>query len=149
MTDLDLNIRGLDALEAELEERQARWASGGEWVVGTAVEYSVYLEYGTSRMDPKPFFRPALNEARWKGIPAFIDDHTRKDPDDITSAAELVKTLALALERRVKEIITIRGLVDTGTLRASVQAVPRTDIGQLPSADEVDPDASATIEVSA
>lgn len=149
MSDLGVDLQGLEELESQLAEQQARWSGGGMWVVGTAVEYSVFLEYGTSKMDPKPFFRPALNEARWKGIPQFIDDHTRKDPDDITSAPELVQTLAFALERRVKEIITTRGLIDTGTLRASVQAVPGTDIGDLPDASEIDAAASADIEVNA
>jgi HK97 gp10 family phage protein len=30
------------------------------YIVGTATEYAVYIEYGTSKMFPKPFFRPAI-----------------------------------------------------------------------------------------
>lgn len=32
--------------------------------IGTNVEYAPYLEYGTSRMTPKPFLRPALDSKR-------------------------------------------------------------------------------------
>jgi phage gpG-like protein len=32
--------------------------------VGTDVEYGAYLELGTSRMDPRPYLRPALAAAR-------------------------------------------------------------------------------------
>lgn len=31
--------------------------------VGSAVEYAIYVEEGTSRMGPRPFLRPALEEA--------------------------------------------------------------------------------------
>lgn len=29
--------------------------------IGTNVEYAPYVEYGTSKMKPKPFFKPAVN----------------------------------------------------------------------------------------
>jgi len=32
--------------------------------IGTAVEYGVYLEFGTDRMAARPFMRPALQAAR-------------------------------------------------------------------------------------
>ena len=98
-------------------------------------------------MDARPFFRPALAEVRMQGVGGFIESNTRKSMSDIEDVDELVRTLAFALERRVKEIITKKGLVDTGTLRASVKAVPGSDVSQLPSADEVD--ASADMEVNA
>jgi len=46
-----------------------------------------------------------------------------------------VETLALAVERRVKEILTEKGLIDTGTLRASITTADTA--AALPSADEV------------
>lgn len=36
----------------------------GEALVGAHAEYGVYLEFGTSRMAPRPFLRPALEKAR-------------------------------------------------------------------------------------
>jgi len=135
-----------DELVETLEDLQEEVGESGSFFVGTAVEYSVYLEFGTSRMDPKPFFRPALAEAR-RDIPGFVRDNTRKTIEEIDSADELARTIAFGMERRVKEIITEKGLIDTGTLRASVRAVPAP--GDLPDADEVDADGSADVEVSA
>jgi len=124
MTSFDMDIQGLDAHQRELREERDKWAkSGGTWVVGTAVEYSIYLEFGTSKMDPKPFFRPVLAEAQ-RNLSEFVRSNTEKTLSDIESPEELVRTIAFAVERRVKEVITEKGLIDTGAMRASVAAVP-------------------------
>lgn len=111
-----------DAID-ELDDLQERYTGGGTWVVGSAVEYAIYLEMGTRDMDPKPFLRPALFEAR-QSLPQFIADNTSTTLNAIDTADELVRTVAFALERRIKQIITEKGLIDTGALRASVVAVP-------------------------
>jgi hypothetical protein len=148
MTSFDMDIKGLEEHQRELREERDRWDKpSGTWHVGTAVEYSLFLEFGTSKMDPKPFFRPALLEAQ-KDLSEFVRKNTRKTLQEVDGPQELVKTIAFALERRVKEIITEKGLIDTGTLRASVQAVP-TSADDLPTADEVDPTAGADVEVTA
>lgn len=145
--EFDVDTTGFtDAIE-ELKDLEEDLGRGGPWVVGTAVNYSVFLEFGTRKMDAKPVFRPVLAEVRAQGVEDFIDDNSRTSVGEIDDVGELVRVLAFALERRVKEVITKKGLIDTGTLRASVKAVPGADVSQLPSADEVD--ASADVEVNA
>lgn len=85
-------------------------------------------------MDPKPFFRPALFAYR-SNLRAAIAADTETTLEEIDSAEELVQTVAFGLERRIKRIITAKKLVDTGAMRASVQAV-RTR-GELPALKEV------------
>lgn len=145
MTDFGFDA-DFDELVETLEDMQDEVGESGTHYIGTAVEYSVYLEFGTSKMDPKPFFRPALAEAR-RDLEGFIRENSRKTLQQIDTADELARTIAFALERRVKEIITEKDLIESGTLRASVQAVPAP--GDLPDADEVDPSAAAGVEVSA
>ena len=41
--------------------------------VGTNVEYGFYLEMGTSKMQPRPFLRPALHRTRKKVVKIFRD----------------------------------------------------------------------------
>lgn len=80
-------------------------------------------------MDPKPFFRPVLAELRTKGIEGFIESSgilSTVSFEQLDDADDVVDALALALERRIKEIITQKGLIDTGTLRASIVAVSGT-----------------------
>lgn len=149
MADFDLELQGMQGVLDELDDLEERWTGPERWVVGTAVNYSIYLEMGTRHMDPKPFFRPALSELRMQGIGGFIAHNTRTNIDEIDDIGGLVRKLAFALERRIKEIITAKGLIETGTLRASVKAVPGTDVSQLPTAEDINADAAADFEVTA
>jgi hypothetical protein len=134
--DADAFTADIERAIDEVDDLEEQWSGGTIWTVGTAVNYAIYLEFGTRDMDPKPFLRPAVAEAR-ASLETFIATNTRTTLDAIDSADELVRIVALALERRVKEIITEKGLIDTGTLRASVAAIPVADASALPSADDV------------
>jgi hypothetical protein len=134
MSDFEFELNGITNLKEEFADEIEDWSDSGSVYVGTAVEYSIYLEYGTSNMDPRPYFRPALAEAK-EDLTAFIGDHTDTSVAAIETADKLVSTIALAIERRVKEIITEKGLIDTGTLRASISAVDTE--GELLVANEV------------
>jgi len=96
----------------------------------------LFLEFGTRKMDPKPFFRPALQEVRARGVDGFINAHTKTTVEALGSIRQIVAALAFAIERRIKEIITAKGLILTGTLRSSVLAVPLADVSDLPDEDE-------------
>ncbi len=41
-------------------------AGGNTAIVGTSVEYGLFLEIGTRRMSPRPFLRPTLGQMRGK-----------------------------------------------------------------------------------
>lgn len=148
MANIDFDIDFTPVFES-LDDLEDRWVEDADWVVGTNVFYSVFLEYGTSKMDPKPFFRPALAELRARGVEGFISDNTRLDVDDTDSTSELIQNLAFALERRIKEIITKKGLIDTGTLRISIRAVPGNDIQALPSLEQAQAEATEDREFEA
>jgi hypothetical protein len=134
--DLDLNLDGLEAAINRLDELEDDVETLTTYTVGTAVEYSLYLEFSTSKMDAKPFFRPAINEVRAQGVDGFIAHNTRTSVEALPDADAVIRVLALALERRVKEIITDKGLIDTGTLRASIVAVRGDDPSVLPGEAE-------------
>jgi hypothetical protein len=136
MADFDLQVDGLQLIEEELKKLEDDVDNPITWYAGTNVFYSVYLEFGTSKMDPRTFMRPALNEAR-SGVDAFIRRHTNTDPETIDDVNEYIQTLAFAFESRIKGIITQKNIIDTGRLRASILAVP-VDPSQLPSVEDFD-----------
>jgi hypothetical protein len=95
------------------------------------------LEFGTKKMDPRPFFRPAISELRRQGVDDFLKSNTRLTAERIEDLDSLVTAVALAMERRVKEIITEKSIIDTGTLRASIAAVPGGEVGDLATEDDL------------
>jgi len=138
MADFETELESFNRVLDSLNDIERQLDPGELVVVGSAVNYSVFLEFGTSDMDPKPFFRPALAELRVKGVEGFIESSgilRNKEFSDVEDAGEVVDALALTLERRIKEIITEKGLIDTGTLRASIVAVSGT-AANLPEESE-------------
>jgi len=131
MADFDVEVEGFRRVLESLEDIQSDLRGAGTVTIGTGVEYAVYLEFGTSDMDPKPFFRPALAELRVQGVEGFLRSNTNLSAEQIDELDTLVDAVGLALERRIKEIITKKSLIDTGTLRASVLAIPGDDASKL------------------
>lgn len=119
-----------------LEELRERGTSERVEVVGSNVEYAVYLEFGTEDMPPYPWFRPAIREFR-ANPERFIVDQTRyASLDEIPTVDALVTAVAESLVAKMKKNATAQGSVDrspgtdaehprvqTGTLRNSIQAV--------------------------
>ena len=87
---------------------------GGDagWTVAPAMEYAVYQEYGTSRMPAQPFMRPAA-----RTVQARVGVHVAQ----ANSMADATRRAALDVESEAKSLAP----VDTGALRASIQARPR------------------------
>jgi hypothetical protein len=135
--DLTLELQGLEQALARLEELEEDVETLSTYTVGTGVEYAVYLEFGTSKMDAKPFVRPTINEVRIQGVDGFIAHNTKTTVDAQESLNDVIRILAFAMERRMKEIITQKGLIETGTLRASIVAVRGGDPSALPSSDDL------------
>jgi hypothetical protein len=80
-----------------------------KYVVGTNVRYSIYVEYGTSRMEAQPYLRPAIEDAV-RSLDSYIED--------VDDAEEVCQKLALHVERVAKEEVP----VDTGNLKNSIEA---------------------------
>jgi phage gpG-like protein len=78
------------------------------YVVGTNVEYAVYVEFGTSRNQAQPYLRPAVERAVRSMDQLSVAD----------SPEEIAQRLALKIEAEAKR----EAPVDTGTLKASITA---------------------------
>lgn len=103
------NVIGLaDALD-DITDLSHRLDGTSTYVVGTSVEYAVFVEFGTSRMRAQPYFRPAIRETM-----AEADALS----EGVDSADALVAAIAHQIERKMKENVA----VDTGNLRSSIRA---------------------------
>lgn len=133
---IDFDFEGAAQTFEAFEDLRDQYADGVTFVVGTTVEYGVYLEFGTEDMPPYPWFRPAIRE--FKANPeSFIRDNTDfASIDEIESTEEMVATVAAALQNQMENNVNAQKSVDrspgtdpehpqrdTGNLTASILAV--------------------------
>jgi len=114
-----LSVTGLDALLDAFEELRFRVVDDTVFVVAPTVEYAIYVDRGTAKMEGRPFARPAAERVQADPI-GKARAIAAAQGIDISTTEGLLKALALAVEREMKLIITQKGAVDTGQLRASV-----------------------------
>ena len=79
------------------------------FVVGTNVEYSVYVEFGTSKMEAQPYLRPAIEAA------VRDADRLFETSGDIE---EFKRKLALTIEAEAKNRVPVK----TTNLKGSIEA---------------------------
>jgi len=105
-----INFIGFNKLQNSFEKAQ-QVSEGAHWIVGTSAEYGIYIEFGTSKMQAQPFMRPAVRKA-------LKDLAAGRIPGD--NLDEVVKNLAMKIERYAKEIVP----TDTHKLQWSIVAAP-------------------------
>lgn len=108
MSGWGIGLLGYATTVAALRSLKIVLGTDAVYVVGTNVEYSVYVEFGTSRMPAQPYLRPAAQEVG-RELDALAREHGTGDA--------LVRAVALEIERRAK----IHVPVDTGNLQGSIQ----------------------------
>lgn len=162
MVDIGLDIDDIDVREA-FNDLEDQFETDAVWKVSDGTEYGIILEFGRGPVEaqdadalrfedadgnvifrqrvsghpPYPWFRPAIREFR-ANPRRFIRDNTAfTDVSEIDSANELVRTVALALQKQMEKNASANTATDrspgtdgdhpqrdTGNLVASIQAKP-------------------------
>lgn len=132
MSNFDIELDDA-AVRESLRQLKRDYTSRREYKVGSNVEYSVYLEFGTRDMPPYPFVRPAIREFE-AGPDQFVRKHTGVEVDEIESADRIVQVIAFAFETAISQNANANApdrspgtdpehpVVQTGTLVNSIQA---------------------------
>lgn len=90
-----------------LENLSIQVGDDAVYVVGTNVEYAVYVEFGTSSQSAQKYLRPAARNAS-RNIGSIAKGHS--------STEAVVKAVALEIEKEARELVP----VDTGNLKNSI-----------------------------
>lgn len=109
---------GLASTISAFGDMKSRYSGNPTWVVGTPVEYGLYLELGTRNHPPYSWLEPAVDEV--------VNNEGDRIAEESDNVYELVKNVALAIERRAAENTSgddERPYVRTGNLHASITAV--------------------------
>jgi hypothetical protein len=110
-----MSIAGVvDAIDV-LQQLKIEYSSNATYIVGPTVEYAVHHELGTSKMEARPFAQPAAERVRQD-----LEGKARPFLDGGGGEEAIVRAVALAVEAEMKRIVTQKGIIDTGNLRASI-----------------------------
>lgn len=113
-----VKLLGFGRMLDGLKDVQVKLNDDAVYVVGTNVEYAVYQELGTSKMDAQPYLFPAARAAE-RNPRAYVRRHTNTSIEAQSSMEDVVKVIALAIERDAAE----RAPWDTGNLAGSIRSV--------------------------
>lgn len=102
-----------------LQAMQFRFSQDATYICGPTVGYGVFHELGTSKMEARPFAKPAAER-----VQADPEAHAQRvaatQGIDISSEAGLVKAIAVAVQIEMQEIIEEKDIWETGALHGSV-----------------------------
>lgn len=98
---------------------QMAWDNGVFYITGPTVNYAIHNEYGTSKMEARPFIRPAAERVQ-NDPDRYATQMASAQSIDISTEAGFVKALALAVQNEAKRIADQKDVRDTGDLIASI-----------------------------
>jgi hypothetical protein len=111
-----VTITGLSNVSDLFDQLKTQWSGDTLYIVAPTVRYAVYQERGTSSIEARPFMRPAAE--RVQAAPqAMLRKYQQSPPQ---SEADVVETLAIAVQNEAKRIANQKGVRDTGALIASI-----------------------------
>jgi hypothetical protein len=114
-----MRLAGFDATLALLQSLKFEFGDGVIYVAGPTVDYAVYHELGTSKMEARPFMRPAAERVQADPIKHAMSMASTHGID-ITNEEGLIRALALAVQNEGKRIANAKDIRDTGDLIASI-----------------------------
>jgi len=107
-------IIGLNDVLGVLENLTLAYDNNVVYVVGPTVHYAVYHELGTSKMEARPFAKPAAERVQ-HNVSNYVDRYATE-----SSEQAILQAVAVGVQEEMVRIITEKGIVDTGAMRASV-----------------------------
>jgi hypothetical protein len=113
------SITGLATAIDVFESIKFQWSGGSVFVVGPTVSYAVHNELGTSKMEARPFMRPAAERVQ-SDPERFASEIAASQGIDISTEEGFVRALALAVQNEAKRIANQKDVRDTGDLIASI-----------------------------
>lgn len=120
MSGWGVTLSGMGAARQLIERVDFNFSGDTVYIAGPTVDYAIYNELGTSKMEARPFVRPAAKRVR-----ADTANEIRRisvsQGIPLTSEKAIVRCAALAVQDRMKEIADRKEIRDTGQLINSIR----------------------------
>lgn len=116
-----VSLSGLDAVTDVIEQIAVDFDGDAAYLVGPATSYAVYHELGTSKMEARPFMRPAAEKVQ-ANLRTQIQKISKSQSIPLNSERNIVRCAALAVEVEATKIATRKDIRESGDTIASIQA---------------------------
>jgi len=127
----DLDLDGAIDLQETFEDLEEDWSDAPTYDVGTNVKYGKFLEFGTEKMPPYPFFRPAIREFQ-ANPKTFVETSPAfgfQSLDQTPNAKTVVKAVAASLANQMERNVTAMESADRSP--GTKPDHPKRDTGNL------------------
>lgn len=114
-----IKVSGVTSAMQSLEQLSLDWFGETLYVVGPTVEYAIWQEVGTSKMEARPYMRPAAERVESDPL-EHAQQIAQSQGITIDDEESLVRCIALAVQKEAREIADRKGVRDSGQLISSI-----------------------------
>ncbi|WP_137288630.1 HK97-gp10 family putative phage morphogenesis protein [Natronorubrum halophilum] len=120
MSGWGVTLTGFDAATDLFDQITADFDGDTTYIAGPTVEYAIHNEYGTSKMEARPFARPAAERVQ-TNTATEVRRISNSQGIPLSSEENIIRCAALAVQDRMKRIADRKGVRDTGNLIGSIR----------------------------
>lgn len=114
-----IKASGIGSVMDLLENLQVGFDGSSAMVVGPTVEYAIYHERGTSKMQARPFMGPAARRVD-ANTGMYVKRMAASQGISLDSEENIVRCAALAVQKEAQRLVEEKDIWEYGTLHGSI-----------------------------
>jgi hypothetical protein len=115
-----VSLAGFDAATDMFDQITTDFDGDATYIAGPTVDYAIHHEYGTSKMEARPFARPAAERVQ-TNTATEVRRISSSQGIPLSNEENIIRCAALAVQDRMKRIADQKDIRDTGNLIASIR----------------------------
>jgi hypothetical protein len=120
MSGWGVSLTGFNAATGLFDQITTDFDGDATYIAGPTVDYAIHHEYGTSKMEARPFARPAAERVQ-TNTATEVRRISSSQGIPLSTEENIIRCAALAVQDRMKRIADQKDIRDTGDLIASIR----------------------------
>ena len=115
-----VSLTGFNAATGLFDQITTDFDGDATYIAGPTVDYAIKHEYGISKMEARPFVRPAAEYVR-VNLESEVRRISSSQGIPLSTEENIIRCAALAVQDRMKRIADQKDIRDSGDLIASIR----------------------------
>ena len=120
MSGWGVSLTGFNAATGLFDQITTDFDGDATYIAGPTVDYAIKHEYGISKMEARPFVRPAAEYVR-VNLESEVRRISSSQGIPLSNEENVIRCAALAVQDRMKRIADRKDIRDSGDLIASIR----------------------------